>query len=480
MDFSTSTNKYKYSNTAIKDFGYIVWIIFACLSIYFYKERAAFMDGAFQLVNLINTSDFSIHHYRITNPLTQLFAWICVKFKLPLKCIMIGYSFNFVLFHLIIYHLIVKWCKNHYLGLVQVGFFTIFVTQSFYFVPPEFYQGMSILLLWTAILIQPSFNKKNWKYPVLILLLIPIIFDHALLSIFFLFIWIFLVLSEPKHRTLPFVFLLVAMVIIYFIHDLYFTGWYDEARKGHFWRHWNEYFPNFFDMPAHRIFFSRCLDTYYLFPISLFAIIIGYIRAYWVKDSRINLPILKLVLILGFCFFYLMINHINDPNTPFLFYSEVNYIGLAIPLMMSICFDFLPTLTQKKWIVYLITFILLIRVITIIQASEPLIDRHEWMLQLISENKEQKLYVKGSEVPKGLLLQTWAVPEETLLLTSLNGVNTAASLLIKRYDYKYNKALDSTGVFLRSHSVQSITELNNTYFNLGNEKYRKLEMKEIK
>jgi len=463
---------YQYKSPSIRTYGYIVWFIFGVMSIVFYKERVAFMDGAFQLVDLINTEDFSIHHYRLTNPLTQIFAYLGVKLGLPLKYIMIGYSVNFILFHFIIYHLIIRWCKNDFLGLVQVGFFSIFVTQSFYFLPPEFYQGMSILLLWTAILLQPSFKETKWRTPLLCLLLIPIIFDHALLSIFTAFIWAFLWLHDKKIRNSQFYGLLVFMVAVYMVHDLYFTSWYDVARKGHFWRHWHEYFPHFEDIPVNKTFFRRCLDTYYLFPILLISIIAGYIKAYFSKVSHIKSPILKLVLSIGFIFFYILINHINDPKTQYLFYSQVNYIGLTIPLMIPICFDFLPRLSRKKYIIYTIGIILLIRFGTIIQTSEIFKLRHNWMLSVIEFNDSQKNYIDRGDSPKDMLIQVWTAPEETLLLTSIQGPDNSASLLIKRSDYKYLSELDSANMFMRTHSAQPYKEMNFEYFNLGDEYYK--------
>jgi hypothetical protein len=419
MDDATQAYKFTFSSPIYKNFGYIVWFIFIVLSIHFYQERAAFMDAAFQLVDLINTGQFSIHHYRLTNPLTQIFAWIGIKSGMPLKYIMIGYSVNFIVFHLIIYHLIVNWCKNHFLGLVQIGFFTLLVTQSFYFVPPEFYQGMSLLLLWTSILLQPTFRSKKWKYPILSLLMIAIIFDHTLLSAFMLFIWIFLILHDRNYLTLQFLGLLIMMILIFMVHEAYFTGWYEIDRKEHFWRHWNQYYPNFFNIPGNKIFLSRCLDTYYLFPIGLLIISYGYLRAFITKQTSIKSPILKLLLVFGFCFCYILINHINDPNTPFLFYSEVNYIGLVIPIGIALTFDILPRVETSRVTILLVAIVLFSRIGVIVKSSETLKERHQWMLKIIDQSESNKVYVKGSDTPKDSLSQTWAVPEETLLLTSI-------------------------------------------------------------
>ena len=127
----------------------------------FYKERAIFLDGAFQLEKMINQGVFKIYHYRLTNPFTQVLALTAIYLKLPLKVVLFAYSINFIFFFAGIYWAIVRWFKNDYLGWVQIFFFTLLVLDSFYFLPPDLYQGSALLLLWWAILLDdPAMKKK--------------------------------------------------------------------------------------------------------------------------------------------------------------------------------------------------------------------------------------------------------------------------------------------------------------------------------
>ncbi len=145
---------------------------------------------------------------------------------------------------------------------------------------------------------------------------------------------------------------------------------------------------------------------------------------------------------------------------------------MTIPLLIPICFDFLPRIAHKKIVIYSIGIILLIRVVTIIHTSHIFEDRHDWMLTTIENNDSKKSYINRGDAPNEMLIQVWTAPEETLLLTSLNGPNESASLLIKRSDYKYMSELDSTDMFMRTHSAQPFDELNSRYFNLGNDSYK--------
>jgi hypothetical protein len=263
--------------------------------------------------------------------------------------------------------------------------------------------------------------------------------------------------------------------MVYVVHEKYFLGWYDVARKEHFWRHWDKYFPHFENIPGHILFLQRCIDTYYFFPILLFVVLSLYVSAIFNKTTNIKAPLWKLGLIVGFCFSYLLLNHINDPNTPFLFYSEVNYMGLAIPLLIPLGFDFLPKISSLKLLGYVTGIVVLIRLITIYNASDELKMRHAWMTKMMHNSSVKKNYIQSNSTIRDLLIQTWSVPEESLLLSSLPNKTNSSTILVMRSDYKYKAEIDSFHLFLRSYSVQPLIELNNKYFNLENGLYEEVK-----
>lgn len=223
-----SSYKFSFQATSLKYLGYFFWLILLLYSMYFYLERSTFMDGGFQIVELINSHNFGVYHYRMTNPLTQILPLIFTELGLPLKAILLAYSVNTLLFLFTIYVLITEWCKNIYLGWVQLLFLTLIVSDSFFFIPPEFYQGMSLLLLWWAILLQKNTETSSWTSIGLHLLLIPIIFDHTLLLCFFLFSWCFYLLHEKKYISwITYYSYLFMAILIYLTKAQFYTNWYD-------------------------------------------------------------------------------------------------------------------------------------------------------------------------------------------------------------------------------------------------------------
>ena len=484
---STVSSEYQFSAPHFRRLGYFIWFVMAIMSVVFYKERATLMDGGFQLFELINGGEFGIYHYRLTNPLTQVLALAAVKLNLSLKLVMIAYSLNFILFFALIYHFIVAWCKNDFLGWTQIAFFTLFTTDSFYFLTPEFYQGMSLLLLWFAMVLRFDFQRK-WLFPALVLLLIPIIFDHLLLSVFFVFLWCFFYLHESKLRRLEYWLFAIVLIIIYFVHKEYFTSWYDAMKTESFKNNFRAYFPNLHTLPSHKIFLEKCLSTYYFFPIALLSLTGGYIMAFSKKSMSgiINLPnkfaaykaniegffpLLKLALILGFCFCYLLVIHIGDPETPYIFYAEVNYIGLAIPISIALLFDFVPRIAKQNVLLPVFVIIAIIRIGTISLTHNKFESRHDWMRHELHNSNSNKLIIKAEDAPQDIYIQDWSIPYESLLITALEGPDKAGSLLIATEEKQYKDFLDREDLHLEVMRQTEMYKLNKKYFDLGEGKY---------
>jgi len=470
---STTFSEYQFSSPYFRWLGYALWFFMAVMAVVFYKERATFMDGGFQLVELINSGEFGIYHHRLTNPFTQLLAIAAIKMNLSLKLVMIAYSLNFILFFAFIYHLITGWCKNDFLGWTQIAFFTLLTTDSFYFLTPEFYQGMSLLLLWFAMILRFDFYQK-WLFPALLLMLIPIIFDHLLLSAFFVFLWCFFFLHETRLRKLEYWLLAAGMIGIFIIHQEFFTSWYDIMKTKNFNTNLKTYSPNFQNIPAHLIFLKKCVSTYYVFPIALLAVSITYISNFLKNiSSKFErfLPLLKLGLVLGFCACYLLIIHIGDPETPYIFYSEVNYIGLVIPIAIAFFFDLTSLIHKKNLLLIGLAILMFIRLGTIVTTHNKFEGRHDWMRHELHTSNSNRLIIKAKDAPQDIYIQDWSIPYESLLITGLKGPNKASSLLIATEEKQYKDFLEKENLLLEVMRQTDIEKLNKQYFDLGQGKY---------
>ncbi len=462
--------EYQFSNPNIRKLGYLVWLVLLVFAIVFYKERAIFLDGAFQLCKMINEGQFKIYHYRLTNPLTQILALSAIYFKLPLKIVLLAYSVNFILLFGFIYHAIVRWCKNDYLGWVLIFFFTLIVLDSFYFLPPELYQGAAFMLLWFAILLHDPLMGKRWTFPLLLLMLIPIISDSRLTPVYFCFSAAFFWLKHPAYWNAKFYALILFFFTCLYIHNNYFVADYDIGKMNEFHNNLEQYKSHLWDIPAHKKFISKCFKIYYFYPILLTIVSIGYIIAAFRKSAAIKFPILKLLGVLGANFFFIMALHIGSPNTSYRFYAEVNYLPLMILVGIPFVFDFASNVKKENWILGAFLIFMLIRLNTIGTNHKKFEDRHNWyysQMQKASEQPSNRSALYTSKTPQHTVIQPWASAHETLLLSSLQGPQTSKSFLIYEDGTLVDKYKKDPDAFITFFQRIPIENMNPNYFQLG-------------
>lgn len=457
----------RFRSPLIRRLGYAGWLALLVMAVVFYRERAIFMDGAFQLVELINDPAPIIYHYRITNPLTHFLALLAVLLEWPLRWVLMAYSVNFVLFFGLVYVLIVRVLGNDFLGWVQLLFFTLLAVDSFYFLPPEFYQGISLLLLWLAILLRDPRLSNRWTLPGLVLLLVPVVFAHKLVSVFFLFAWLFFWLDQPLLRRARYYVLLAFFLVLTFVHSRWFADWYDTAKQVEFWNNFQTYFPNFHTLPANRLFLERVVTAYYWYPILLAAVLAGYAWAMLRPSSAVRAPGWKLLLVLAFNFGYLLVVHIGDPLSPYRFYSEVSYLGLSILLGIPLFFDFLSRVRREQYVFWGLALVLTSRLVTIAANHQRFEERLEWYLALMQDDRfpeADRFVLPLAQADPAQVIMPWPSSQESLLIATLRDAGHPKTVLIATDEQQYLPCLERDDCFLTSFKQMNIDELNRRYF----------------
>ncbi len=437
------------------------------LALIFYRERAIFLDGAFQLVELINDQHFKVYHYRLTNPLTQILPLQGIWFKLPLKVILALYSINFILLFAFIYHLLVGWLKNDRLGWALIFFFTLITLDTFYFLPPELYQGNALnLLLFGIVLKFPDLRWPAWVLPAVAVLAVLIVFSHKLTSFSFLFLWLFFWLHEKQLRNWFYLALLLWVLTLNILHGAFFMDWYDAAKQQEFTGNFQTHFPNFHRLPAHLVFLENCIKHYYFLPVFFAAVLLFYA---WKKQ------VWKLLLVAGFTLGYLLLVHIGSPDAPFRFYAEVNYLPMTLFVTVPLLFDVMPQVGREKWWVWLFAAIIVLRLNVIANNANKFERRLAWYSDQLSQSQAlqtNRLLLKKDQAPMKQVIMEWAAPFETLLLSSLESPDSAKTLYIFENLEPYREALEKDRYFLSVFRKIEVEKLNERYFDLGKGRYK--------
>ncbi|RMG78136.1 MAG: hypothetical protein D6714_18605 [Bacteroidetes bacterium] len=472
-------SEYAFPTPYFRKAGYAFWAVLLAMSVVFFRERVLFLDAGFQVFKMVNESAPQIYHYRFSTLLVQWLPWLAFSLGAPLKWIMILYSASYVLFFGAIYHLIAGRLKNEYLGWALLLLFTLLALDSFYFVQSEFYIGLALLLLAYAWLLRHPELPVRQTFPVCLVLFVFIVFSHKMTAIPFAFLWLFFLLREPRLRHKKYGAVLLLFIALAAFKSAFFTNWYEAAKGAAFTDNLRRFFPDYTQIPALKISLQRFLSDYPIFPLSLFLVTAFYLFAH--KTGRIPRPAFartKCALIWGFSALQICLYALADPDSPYRFYAEINYLPLTLFVAVPLLFDAGKMMGTKT--LAGIGALLLFRLFIIAQNHAPYEQRIDWMRRqftLAHTHHTNRLLMRQQDVPMNRLIQHWAIPYNSLLLSAMEHPDSAKTIFIHEdFDqYKRKDLLEEEGWFLTPfhHQNMPADQMNTRYFRLGNTgKYR--------
>ena len=118
-------------------FGLMVWLAWD-----FYLERICYQDSASYILEMIRKEWFMTVHSRFGAIFSQIIPLILLKFKAPLKVVLIGYSINFVILYAACFWFARSVCQ-HRAAAYTICFLLVFSVKSTFFWPvTELLQGV--------------------------------------------------------------------------------------------------------------------------------------------------------------------------------------------------------------------------------------------------------------------------------------------------------------------------------------------------
>lgn len=444
-----------------KYLGVCVYAILLILAILFYKERTIFMDASFICFSVIKDGALAIQDFRFGSAITQIFPLISSQLGLPLQAVLLSYSIGFIIFYATIYCVIKYWFKNEMLSLVLLLFNLLMVSQTFYWIQSEQIQGTALLLFYFALQFK---NPIEYRYPeinisISYLLLFTVAFIHPILVVQFIFISLFLFFSNKDNSEFRRKNQIISRVFFYIfilaIKMVFFKNQYDSGAINNM-KNFISLFPNYISIASNKNFIYYLITDYYLAAILLVLISVYYYRkAEWIKLSLMNI----------FFFGFLLIVNVSYKDGADKFYIESHYLSLSIFIIIPFVFDYLPTLEMKK-VHYLISSIILIRLVYIFFNHIPFTDRLNWEREFLMKNDHKKIIKWDNNVPKDTLFMTWATPYEFWLLSTIEKKETR-SIVFLDHENELDWALSKNKSFVTKWGVFDYNQLPKKYFILN-------------
>jgi hypothetical protein len=449
-------------------------LVLLVLAAIFWRERAWFIDIAFQTVLMIRDGTLQVQVYRWGSAAVQVLPLLAIKLELPLGWVSWLYSVGIHGLFLLFFGLTTYALRRSDLGLGIALLYTLMVFDGFYWVTSELQQGLGLAFVQFAFWLRYPRLDRWWQWLVQIPLVVLLGFYHPLIFLVYLFGAVYLAWSRPELRHLRFAVAALLMVLVTAIKSRYFGNWYDDYRFEQFWNAATTHWPDYFQFRAWSDFFGYLITVWWGLLVAWLVVFGGLLyRRRWVS----------LLLVGGATFAFLVISAIQSPEIRHRFYAEVNFYPLAVFVILPFCLDLLPQWRDQypRLVISALGLFLFLRLFGIQQAHEPFTERRHWLAVRIEEGRRHfpttnRYYYRDTPALEDTLIMTWGAPFETLLLTATTeGPDRAATLyLLGDNEEKQRASLQQPDRLVGRFFDIKITDLDGVYFHLGEKPYRLL------
>ena len=167
------------------------------------------------------------------------------------------------------------------------------------------------------------------------------------------------------------------------------------------------------------------------------------------------------------------------------FHVESFYRVFVVFLVIPLIFDIWDDLKYRKVLLYLIPFMVFVRLINITARHDIYTARVEWnkeLLQKVSSFEERKFVLLEKDAPENRPLISWATPYVTSFLSTLeNPDSTVTVLLVSENNKNYQEHLSEQKLFLGPWGPLLIPRFKQNYFHFDTTGiYRVLKKEDLK
>ena len=454
---------------------HVFFVYYIILSIVYCKERVIYLDTANYLFNIIQSGLPNISG-RPVALLTQILPLILLKFEFPLKAIILSYSLNFSLLFYSVFLLCTYILKNTAAGLIILLSLCLCVRDTFYYPVTEIFQGVIYSALFYAWLFSDFYNKlyQTQKYlSIIITILIILLCYYTHPVCFFLIVFILgYKIIEQKDRKLS--LSLIALSLVLFVGKALLTS--ETAGGGREYKqllNLMHNIPLFFQLFPIKFLINHSWQYSTIYLLADIMILLSLLHYFITKNYLKSLWILMSILV------FLLVNGTVYAKGESGIILEKSLIPCGFFAYLSFIHDvFFKIKFNKYLLIIFILCILLLRFRDISKTAKTHLLRSNELLSFCEKSQQlntQKLIIHSSEKSRKYIHITWAMPYETLLISSLSNPEEAITCIDIGDFQLQNTDLGNQYIFLHpkfSLGISDTRNLNSAYFNLKPCKYK--------
>lgn len=443
-------------------------LLLTLFSIIFYRERMFFVDPCWVTFKIINTKTFSIPEYRYGSFITQIYPLVGVYLGLSVKSLLILYSVSFYIFYLGTVLIAGMVWKQKWLGVLLALYFTLFVSDVYFWPNNEVHQGVTWMILFLSLYIHTLGRRIHPAvHVVLVLFAFLAISSHLLVMLPLTLLWLYYHIEKHQglrallrdKRSMVYSLILVVFIVIRYL--LSTQGWYDGAKLEGVKSISVKSLVASFSSGQSRSFLQLLAGNYW---IALLLFLAGFL--YLLRARKY----IQLLLVTGFVLAYYALICITYPDAfgrPVLFYMESEWMALSLILVIPFVIHIVPRISSQKVVLILFLVIFATRLGYIAQAYPYFLGRFNQLDRMTSSLQEEgthnALFIMDKKTADSLFIMDWGLPIESMMLSKTKGYNIPTTFKGVDTAFKIRPVKDS---FYSCFSVDAISSLDKRYFKL--------------
>jgi len=456
--------KFNNAKISIRIVGHIFFLVYFFLAFIFYKERTIFIDCADFSFDLIQSENFVLPLGRWGSFFTPTIPLLALKCGASLDAFLKIYSLSIALFYYVVYLVVAYSFKNNE-KLIALYLLTICLTvrAAFYFSIAELSQGLALCVIVYGLakqLTKENENKKWLKTAIIIVMVASLYYFHQLLLFAIIFALLAIIINKKAYKNKQ---LLIAFIFanIWFgvkVALLSSSGY--EGKKILDIQTFSEQIPNIFNLPSFEYFFWFLkTEMWYSLPLMLGCLTVLFFR--------------KKVLLAAFFLIYfvlylilIIISH-NKGEAPNMYELYYTVLGFFIAIILDITIGKM----DRKIVFYSFLLVLCFSVSRMYFAHEKPSMRIAFLEKLVKKGREYKSrkYIADiNSFPWDYTWVTWAVPIETILLSSLESKENTVTCFVSKDPSKLKLNVKNGKVYVPDwlrYKINTKT-LESNYFSL--------------
>lgn len=428
-------------------------IIVNLCALWWYKERAVFIDNSFYVYHIVQDGSFSVNHLRVGSILAQFPALLAVKLHGGLTFVSLLFSWGFAFYYSVLGLILLKLKQRDFFYLMLMVQFLASM-YAYFWVASELPMAIAFsifILAWVKSKKQGFISEHLFIWVLLPAYFLSVFF-HPLNGFAFVGMWL-IFLSMPGCDRKDYGGYMVSFMVIWILRMLFIKTPYEtQASEG--LNAFSSLIRDFWNLNA-----TRQMGGHLKYLLPVWVLVLGWIWYWYIKHKNVWTPLLISMLAAGM----VVLININFSQGGKHFYMENLYQVPAFFMACGLIFGPWPQLStvRQQQILSVFAAYFIVRIWIAGGFYEQRLNVYRKLIDLPSD--QSKLVIFEKNLPMDTLLMSWCAGYEIWQLSTMEK-NESRAIVLEEADMQMNWIVGDRKKFHTRFENAEISSLPTNYF----------------